>query len=67
MEYYTTTEGKRKKKIKRLSKEKRRLTKEEVNEIEHAFGLFDKDGSQSIDVAELKDAMKALGIHFDKN
>ena len=45
----------------------RRLTREEINEIKHAFDLFDKDGSESIDVSELKDAMKALGIHFDKS
>jgi len=42
------------------------LTPEEVQEIKDAFDLFDKDGSQSIDVGELKDAMKALGIHLDK-
>ena len=40
---------------------------EEVKEIKEAFDLFDKDGSASIDVGELKDAMKALGIHLDKN
>ena len=28
--------------------------------------MFDKDESLSIDIAELKDAMKALGIHLDK-
>lgn len=67
LEYYIDVEGKRKKKIRRTAFEKRKLTKEEVSEIKHAFSLFDKDGSESIDVAELKDAMKALGIHFDKN
>ena len=30
------------------------------------FTLFDKDGSESIDSYELKDAMKALGIYVDK-
>ena len=42
------------------------MTTEEVKEIKAAFDLFDKDGSESIDVGELKDAMKALGIHLDK-
>ena len=67
LEYYHDAEGIRKKRIRRTAFEKRKLTREEVEEIKRAFLLFDKDGSESIDVAELKDAMKALGIHFDKN
>lgn len=42
------------------------LTNEEVNEIKEAFALFDKDQSGNIDVLELKDAMKALGIYMNK-
>jgi Ca2+-binding EF-hand superfamily protein len=39
---------------------------EEVSEIKEAFSLFDKDQSGNIDVVELKDAMKALGIYMNK-
>lgn len=31
-----------------------------------AFYLFDKDKSNTIDLNELKDAMKALGIYLSK-
>ena len=58
--------NKRKKRVRRIIKQKKILTCEEVKEIKDAFDLFDKDGSESIDVGELKDAMKALGIHLDK-
>jgi len=37
------------------------LTQDQVEEIKEAFDLFDTDGSGSIDVNELKVAMKALG------
>ena len=37
-----------------------------MEEIDNAFHLFDKDRSGSIDVNELKDAMKALGIFLKK-
>ena len=43
------------------------LTQEEVDEIKEAFSLFDKDQSGNIDVLELKDAMKALGIYMNKD
>ena len=39
------------------------LTKEEAHEIEIIFETFDKDGSGGIEVGELKDAMKALGLN----
>ena len=32
-----------------------------------AFMMFDKDNSSSIDITELKDAMKALGVHLSKD
>merc|ERR1711943_65841 len=38
------------------------LTEDQVAEIKEAFDLFDTDGSGSIDVNELKVAMKALGM-----
>merc|ERR1712086_393293 len=38
------------------------LTQDQVEEIKEAFDLFDTDGSGSIDVNELKVAMRALGM-----
>ncbi|KAH9574724.1 hypothetical protein CY35_01G074100 [Sphagnum magellanicum] len=38
------------------------LTDEQKREIREAFDLFDTDGSGSIDAAELKVAMRALGF-----
>ena len=58
--------GKRKRVIKKHQTEKVVLTKEEVIEIETTFHMFDKDGNQNIDVYELKDAMKALGLNRTK-
>jgi calcium-binding protein CML len=57
---------KRKKLIKQTLKKVKHLTNEQVEEINNAFLLFDKDNSGSIDVNELKDAMKALGIYLKK-
>lgn len=57
---------KRKKVIKTVTKKIKLLTEEQKEEIDHAFVLFDKDGSGTIDVMELKDAMKALGIYLKK-
>ena len=67
--YYKDAEGnnvKRKKIVKRTIKKTKQLTVEQKEEIDHAFLLFDKDRSDSIDVNELKDAMKALGIYLKK-
>ena len=44
----------------------RTLTREQVEEIRSAFDLFDKDNSGSIDVGELREAMKALGLNLGK-
>lgn len=65
---YVTENGetKRKKIIKRTLKKIKLLTEEQKEEIDNAFLLFDKDKSGSIDVNELKDAMKALGIFLKK-
>ena len=43
------------------------LTKEEVREIHVIFKTFDKDESGSIEVGELRDAMKALGLNKTKD
>jgi len=43
------------------------IPKEEYSEIIDAFNLFDKDGSESIDVSELRDALKVLGIQMNLN
>ena len=58
---------KKKKIIKTVTYKTKKLTEEQMDEINHAFLLFDKDGSGSIDVNELRDAMKALGIHIKKD
>ena len=58
---------KRKKIIKKTIKKVKKLTEEQKEEIQNAFLLFDKDKSGSIDVGELKDAMKALGIFLKKD
>ena len=57
---------KRKRIFRRCTKLKRYLSKEQHEEIEYAFKLFDKDRSGSIDVGELRDAMKALGVFLKK-
>ena len=57
---------KRKKVFKKTTKMRKELTEEQKEEIDNAFLLFDKDKSGSIDVMELKDAMKALGIFLKK-
>ena len=59
-------DGKRYRKVLVKHQKTKSLTTEEVNEIHEAFSLFDKDGSGNIDVLELKDAMKALGIYMNK-
>ena len=43
------------------------LTREEKREIGVIFNTFDKDKSGSIEVGELRDAMKALGLKMDKD
>ena len=58
---------KRKRIIKKTIKKFKILTEEQKEEIDNAFIIFDKDKSGSIDVGELKDAMKALGIFLKKD
>jgi Ca2+-binding EF-hand superfamily protein len=57
---------KRKKIIKQTTNVTKKLTEEQKEEIDNAFYMFDKDMSGSIDVVELKDAMKALGVFLKK-
>ncbi len=42
------------------------MTEEQKQEIREAFDLFDADGSGTIDVKELKVAMRALGFEPKK-
>ena len=57
---------KRKRIFRRINIEKKFISEETKNEIEAAFRMFDKDRSETIDINELKDAMKALGIFMPK-
>ena len=58
---------KRVKVVKKRETKMKLLSEEQKIEIENAFDLFDKDNSGSIDVVELKDAMRALGITQKKS
>jgi centrin-1 len=42
------------------------ITADQLQEVREAFDLFDVDGSGSIDVRELKIAMRALGFDVKK-
>ena len=42
------------------------LDSEQLEEVREAFNLFDTDGSGSIEVKELKAAMRALGFQVKK-
>lgn len=66
LNYYRDKNNRQRVKIKRMIKGTVNLTREQVDEINEAFKLFDKDGSGMIDIDELKDAMKALGLAYDK-
>lgn len=58
---------KRKRVFRKFTKNKKLISEEQKEEIEFAFKLFDKDCSGTIDVSELRDAMKALGIFLKKD
>jgi hypothetical protein len=47
-------------------KGKQALDEEQLEELREAFNLFDTDGSGTIDVRELKAAMRALGFTVKK-
>ena len=49
------------------SQQKVELTVEQRNEIREAFELFDTDGSNTIDIRELRVAMRALGYECNKD
>ena len=58
---------KRKRVFRKFTTIKKFISGEQKEEIDNAFYLFDKDKSGTIDVAELRDAMKALGIFLKKD
>ena len=58
---------KRKRVFRKITKRKKIISKEQKEEIDNAFYLFDKDRSGTIDTSELRDAMKALGIFLKKD
>ena len=64
---YDDKTKKRKKRVTTTKKVAKYLTNEEMKEIREAFELFDHDNSNSIDIAELKLAMKALGLHVSRD
>ncbi|XP_037531546.1 caltractin [Nematolebias whitei] len=51
---------------KKKATSKHELTEEQVQEVKEAFDLFDTDGTGTIDVRELKVAMRALGFEPKK-
>ena len=57
---------KRKRVVRRQVQDTVSLTKEEVREIEIIFNTFDADNSGNIEISELKNAMKALGMNKSK-
>lgn len=57
---------KRKRVFRRNTRIIKEISGEMREEIVMAFILFDKDKSNTIDITELKDAMKALGIFMTK-
>ena len=57
---------KRVKVVRRQITEEVMLTDEEVREIEIIFRTFDADNSGNIELSELKNAMKALGMNKSK-
>jgi len=57
---------KRHKGAKARSNFRQELSEKEKEEIQEAFELFDTDGSGSIDVKELKVALRALGLEPQK-
>ncbi len=65
--YYVDASGKKRKKIQRLVRRKKELTRAEEEEIKTAFNMFDKDGSGNIDLHEMREAMKALSVHLSKD
>ncbi|TNV75587.1 hypothetical protein FGO68_gene7648 [Halteria grandinella] len=48
-------------------RKKKELTRHEEEEIHTAFNLFDKDGSGNIDMKEMREAMRALGVYLSKD
>ena len=58
---------KKKRVFQKLTKIRKYISSEQREEIDNAFFLFDKDKSGTIDVSELRDAMKALGIFLKKD
>ena len=52
--YFDESTKKRRKKVTTTKKVAVHLSNEEMSEIKEAFDLFDQDGSNCIDIAELK-------------
>ncbi len=64
---YTDENGKKRRKVQKLVRKKKELTRHEEDEIKAAFNMFDKDGSGNIDVQEMRDAMRALSVILSKD
>jgi Ca2+-binding EF-hand superfamily protein len=66
IEFYYDKNNKKRRKIKRLKKRPIEISPEFESEMKAAFNLFDKDKSENIDLHELRDAMRALGVRMSK-
>ena len=57
---------KRKKVFKKITKAYKIISEEQMEEINNSFSLFDRDNNGIIDTHELKNALRALGVYFNK-
>lgn len=59
--------GKSQQKVKKRENIRQELTEKQRQNIKEAFDLFDVDGSGTIEIKELKVALRALGFELKKD